>query len=250
MKLAGLQKVTLLDFPGKLACTIFTCGCNFRCPFCHNEDLVWHAAQAPEYPIQTVLDYLNERKNYLEGVCITGGEPLVQKEEEIISFIQTIKDLGLLVKLDTNGTNPATLRKLIDNKLIDMVAMDIKTSIEKYPILAGLGKDDFGKKALNLDNAQIDNMMNNVKESIGIIMEGKINYEFRTTVIKPLHQLEDFEEIGKLINGAENYFIQSYRHASQEAAADDIFSAYSSEELETFKNIVQKYVKNAKVRGI
>ncbi len=250
MKLAGLQKVTLLDFPGKLACTIFTCGCNFRCPFCHNEDLVWHAAQAPEYPIENVLNYLNERKNYLEGVCITGGEPLVQKEEEIISFIQTIKDLGLLIKLDTNGTNPITLKKLIDNKLIDMVAMDVKTSVEKYPILAGLGKDGYDKRALNLDSNAINKMMDNVKESIKIIMENKIQYEFRTTVIKQLHSKEDFEEIGKLINGAENYFIQSYRHASEEASASDIFSAYDKDELEMFANIVKKYVKNVKVRGI
>ncbi len=250
MELSGLQKVTLLDFPGKLACTIFTCGCNFRCPFCHNEDLVWHAAQAPEYPIEDVLNYLNERRNYLEGVCITGGEPLVQNEEEMISFIKKIKDLGLLVKLDTNGTNPVALKKLIDNKLIDMVAMDVKTSIEKYPILAGLGKDDYGKKALGLDDNAINNLMNKVKESIKLIMESNVQYEFRTTVIKPLHEMSDFEEIGKLISGAQNYFIQSYRHASEEAAPTDIFSAYNKDELEMFANIVRKYVKNVKVRGI
>lgn len=250
MKLSGLQKVTLLDFPGKLACTIFTCGCNFRCPFCHNEDLVWHAAQAPEYPIDQVLSYLKERSSYLEGVCITGGEPLVQKEEDIISFIETIKNLGLLVKLDTNGTNPVTLKKLIDNKLIDMVAMDIKTSVEKYPILAGLGADGYGKTALNLDAANMKKLLDNVLESVSIIKENKIQYEFRTTVIKPLHQKEDFEGIGKIIEGAETYFIQSYRHASEEAAPTDIFSAYNKEELDLFANIVKKYVKNVNVRGI
>jgi pyruvate formate lyase activating enzyme len=131
-----------------------------------------------------------------------------------------------------------------------MVAMDVKTSIEKYPILAGLGKDDYGKRALNLDSNTINKMMDNVKESIKIIMENKIQYEFRTTVIKQLHSKEDFEEIGKLINGAENYFIQSYRHASEEASASDIFSAYDKDELEMFANIVKKYVKNVKVRGI
>ena len=250
MKLSGLQKVTLLDFPGKLACTIFTCGCNFRCPFCHNEDLVWHAAQAPEYPIEQVLSYLKERSGYLEGVCITGGEPLVQKEGDMISFIETIKNLGLLVKLDTNGTNPVTLKKLIDNKLIDMVAMDIKTSVEKYPILAGLGADGYGKTALNLDAANMKKLLDNVLESVSIIKENKIQYEFRTTVIKPLHQKEDFEGIGKIIEGAENYFIQSYRHASEEAAPTDIFSAYNKEELDLFANIVKKYVKNVNVRGI
>ena len=250
MKLSGLQKVTLLDFPGKLACTIFTCGCNFRCPFCHNEDLVWHAAQAPEYPIEQVLSYLKERSGYLEGVCITGGEPLVQREEDIISFIETIKNLGLLVKLDTNGTNPVTLKKLIDNKLIDMVAMDIKSSIEKYPILAGLGADGYGKTALNLDAANVKKLLDNVLESVSIIKENKIQYEFRTTVIKPLHQKEDFEGIGKIIEGAETYFIQSYRHASEEAAPTDIFSAYNKEELDLFANIVKKYVKNVNVRGI
>ena len=157
MKLSGLQKITMLDFPGKLASTVFTCGCNFRCPFCHNVDLVWHAADAAEIPVNDILSYLTERKNYLEGICITGGEPLIQPEADIISFIQTVKNLGLLVKLDTNGTNPDTLEKLIDNKLIDMVAMDVKTSLDKYHILAGLGQDDFGKKALNLSNENISN---------------------------------------------------------------------------------------------
>ncbi len=250
MKLSGLQKITMLDFPGKLASTVFTCGCNFRCPFCHNVDLVWHAAQAAEIPINDVLSYLTERKNYLEGICITGGEPLIQPEADIISFIQTVKNLGLLVKLDTNGTNPDTLEKLIDNKLIDMVAMDVKTSLDKYPILAGLGKDDFGKKALNLSGESISKLLSSIQRSINILLQNKIPYEFRTTVIKPLHSAEDFENIGKLIEGAENYYIQSYRHASADTAEDDIFSAYTNEELEMFKNIVQKYVKNAKVRGI
>ena len=211
---------------------------------------MWHAADAAEIPISDVLSYLTERKNYLEGICITGGEPLVQKEEDIISFIQTVKNLGLLVKLDTNGTNPDTLEKLIDNKLVDMVAMDIKTSIDKYHILAGLKEDAFGKKALNLNDESVNKLLTSIQRSIKILLQNKIPYEFRTTVIKPLHSIEDFENIGKLIEGTENYYIQSYRHPSDESAEEDVFSAYTNEELENFKNIVQKYVKNAHVRGI
>ena len=250
MKISGLQKVTLLDYPGKLACTIFTCGCNFRCPFCHNEDLVWHPNEVPEIKRETIFEYLEERKNFLEGVCITGGEPLINKEEEIVSFLCQIKNLGLLIKLDTNGTNPNLLEKLINDKLIDMVAMDIKTSLEKYHILAGLGIDSFGKRALNLGNEEIINITDSIVKSINIILSENVEYEFRTTVIKPLHEVDDFEKIGKLISGAKNYFIQSYRRPNEELVDADVFSAYTKEELECFANIARKFIKNVVVRGI
>jgi pyruvate formate lyase activating enzyme len=193
MILGGLQKLTLIDYPGKIAATIFTVGCSFRCPFCHNPELV----RSSQFSIQGNLEaeffeHLKKRKGKLEGVCITGGEPTIQKD--IIDFIKKIKKLGFLVKLDSNGTRPDVLKKLIDQQLVDFVAMDIKNQPKKYAKTVG-GKADVAR----------------VKLSVELIMHSRIPYEFRTTVVPGIHNEKDFEEIAKWIKGAPKYYLQEYR---------------------------------------
>ena len=189
MNIAGVQKVTLLDYPGKVACEIFTQGCNFECPFCQNSSLI-PITNTGEFSEEEIFEYLNLRKNILDGVVITGGEPTVQKD--LKGFIKKIKDLGLLVKLDTNGGNPKVLQELIDEKLVDYVAMDIKNIFNKYNITAG--------KKINLDN---------IKKSIEILKASKIDYEFRTTIIKEMHSLDDIISICKLVGNAK-YYLQNF----------------------------------------
>lgn len=193
MKINGFQKLTLLDFPEKVACIIFTAGCNFRCPFCHNASLVTHIDENQNIDEEEIFTYLEKRKGLLDGVCITGGEPLLQSD--IKEFIQKIKDMGYAVKLDTNGSYPEKLRDLIENNLVDYVAMDIKNSREKYAETAGIQ---------NL-------LLDNIEKSISILLENKVDYEFRTTVVNELHTKEDIKNISVLIKGAKKYFIQNFK---------------------------------------
>ena len=193
MKINGFQKLTLLDFPEKVACIIFTAGCNFRCPFCHNASLVTHIDENQNIDEEEIFTYLEKRKGLLDGVCITGGEPLLQSD--IKEFIQKIKDMGYAVKLDTNGSYPEKLRDLIENNLVDYVAMDIKNSREKYAETAGIQ---------NL-------LLDNIEKSISLLLENKVDYEFRTTVVNELHTKEDIKNISVLIKGAKKYFIQNFK---------------------------------------
>ena len=193
MKINGFQKLTLLDFPEKVACIIFTAGCNFRCPFCHNASLVTHINENQNISEEGIFTYLEKRKGLLDGVCITGGEPLLQSD--IKEFIQKIKNMGYAVKLDTNGSYPEKLNDLIENKLVDYVAMDIKNSREKYSETAGV-------QNLNFDN---------IEKSISLLLENKVNYEFRTTVTNELHTKKDIESIAHMIGGAKKYFIQNFK---------------------------------------
>lgn len=192
MVFSGFQKLTLLDFPGMVACTLFTKGCNFRCPFCHNASLV-NVTNLPEYTEEEVLAFLKKRQGILEGVCITGGEPLLHPS--LPDFIRKVKALGYKVKLDTNGSFPERLKALTDENLLDYVAMDIKNSFEKYPLTAGCDKLD-----LSL-----------IEKSIDLIMEGSIPYEFRTTVANELHTEEDILAIANRIKGADKYFLQNFK---------------------------------------
>lgn len=187
----SIEKLSLVDYDGKIACTLFTESCNFRCPFCHNKDLALSTATA-NIPFEEVLSFLKSRVNKLEGVVITGGEPTLMFE--LADKIKAIKDLGFLVKLDTNGYKPETLEFLINNKLIDYVAMDIKNSLDKYDLTTGI---------------------NNIKQekilkSISILKEGKVDYEFRTTLVKEFHTINDIKEIASLLTGAKKYFLQKY----------------------------------------
>ncbi len=192
MIFSGFQKLTLLDFPGTVACTLFTKGCNLRCPFCHNASLVT-STPLPEYPEEEILSFLKKRQGILEGVCITGGEPLLHPS--LPDFIKKVKTLGFKVKLDTNGTFPERLSSLISENLLDYVAMDIKNSFEKYPLTTGC-------ESINLSD---------IKKSIDLLMEGSIPYEFRTTVCAELHTTEDILSIARRIRGSEKYFLQNFK---------------------------------------
>ncbi|MDI6777687.1 MAG: anaerobic ribonucleoside-triphosphate reductase activating protein [Patescibacteria group bacterium] len=194
MTIGGLRRLTLIDYPGHIAATVFTVGCNFRCPFCHNPELVVHGTWNMEHG--TVLEddffkFLRERRGKLEGVCITGGEPTIQPD--IVDFVRKIKDLGYKVKLDTNGARPDVLRALYEGKLLDFVAMDIKNNLENYAKTA---------------NSKID--LERINLSVNLIRNSGIDYEFRTTVVPGLHVESDFEKIGKWLEGAKKYVLQAF----------------------------------------
>ena len=227
MNIGGIQKLTLLDYPGHVACTVFLKGCNFCCPFCYNTSLIDGEALNPILE-NDFFDFLKTRKKVLDGVAITGGEPLLQKD--IKEFIIKIRALGYKIKLDTNGSYPEVLQSLIEEGLVDYVAMDIKNSWNKYDITSGA--------------RQIEN----VKKSISILLEGHVDYEFRTTVVKELHSKEDFEIIGQMIQGADNYFIQRFR--PNENVIDKNLNAPSKNELIEYLTVVKKYIPNAQIRGI
>lgn len=229
MQLGGLQKITLLDFPGSVACTVFTSGCNLRCPFCHNAPLVEKLPDDELFSEDVLFELLKKRKGVLDGVAITGGEPLMQKD--IKDFIEKIKALGFKVKLDTNGTYPEKLDELIKGGLLDYVAMDVKAPIEKYGLVAGT--DVFGEK---------------IKKSIGLLMASSIPYEFRTTVVNELHCEDDFHKIGELIRGASAYYIQCFKDSGN--ILSDGLSAPTKEALEKYLQIAKQYVENTSLRGV
>jgi pyruvate formate lyase activating enzyme len=193
MRIGGHQKLTLIDYPGVIATTIFTVGCSFRCPFCHNPELVLSSQFAVRGDQEEkFFEFLKKRQGKLEGVCITGGEPTIQPD--IIEFIKKIKDLGFLVKLDSNGTRPDVLKKLLDLKLLDFVAMDIKNQLKNYDKTTGVKGDK-----------------SRIKLSVDLIMHSGLPYEFRTTVVPGIHTEKDFLEIAKWIQGARAYYLQEYR---------------------------------------
>ena len=230
MKIAGLQKLTLLDFPGKTACTVFTWGCNLRCPFCHNAGLVTEAFEET-VTADELYTFLKKRIGLLDGVCVTGGEPLLQPD--LISFLQPIREMGFAVKLDTNGTQPEKLREICETGLISMVAMDIKNSPEKYAVTAGTER-------LSIDA---------VHQSVRYLMQqGDIPYEFRTTVVKQYHTAADFSAIGKWIRGANAYYLQNFQNTGR--LIDNSVSGCTPSEMRAFLEIVRQDVPNAALRGI
>ena len=230
MKIAGFQKLTLLDFPGKTACTVFTWGCNLRCPFCHNAGLVTEPL-TDSVTTDELYAFLRKRVGLLDGVCVTGGEPLLQPD--LPDFLLPIRDMGYAVKLDTNGTNPEKLRELCESGLIDMVAMDIKNCPEKYAATAGT------------ERISIDAVHRSVRY---LMQQGKIPYEFRTTVVRQYHTAEDFAAIGKWIHGADAYFLQNFRNTGH--LIDNSVSGFTPSEMRQFLEIVRKDVPNAALRGI
>ncbi len=229
MEIHGLQKLTLLDFPGKTACTIFTGGCNFRCPFCHNALLVTDINNAETIDENEILRFLSGRKGLLDGVCITGGEPLLQKD--IGEFIKKIKDMGFSVKVDTNGTFPEKLEELIEKGLVDYVAMDIKNSKEKYAETAGISNLDLSK----------------IEKSVELLKQNKILYEFRTTVVEEYHTLSDIEKIAKWI-GHSDYYIQHFVDSGNTICSD--LHAVSDDIMHKMRDVAKPLVKNVQTRGI
>ncbi len=229
MNIAGLQKSSLLDYPSKIAAVIFTLGCNFRCPYCHNPNLITAVSSKKLIDETAVFDFLYSRKGKLDAVVISGGEPTLQSD--LICIFEKIKNLGFLTKLDTNGTNPDILQKLINQKLVDYVAMDIKAPIEKYDKVVGRDVD-----------------LGAVKKSVEIIKNSGLNYEFRTTVVRSLLSIKDFEDIAEFICGAKNYYLQKFVSSVTLDANFSSEKTYTDEEFEKIKNILQKKITNVFVR--
>ena len=228
MNIQGYQKLTLLDFPGKVACTVFTGGCNFKCPFCHNASLVLSPNEFKSAQ-EDIFIYLSSRKGIIDGVCITGGEPLLQPDIE--DFIVKVKELGLLVKLDTNGSFPNKLKNLLDKGLLDYVAMDIKASKENYSKICGA-----------------DINIKDIEKSVEILKESNIPYEFRTTAVKELHTREDFYNIGLWLKGTERYFIQGFVDSGN--LIKEGLSAFSAAEMNELLKEVEQNIPEAQLRGL
>lgn len=230
MQIHGFNKTTLLDYPRHLAATIFLGGCNMRCPFCHNAALVTDPNSQPSIASSEVIAYLEKRRGILEGVCVTGGEPTLYPD--LPDFIKQIKALGLKVKLDTNGTNPSMLKYLVEEKLIDYVAMDIKNSPEKYAVSSGVA-------GLSLQP---------ILESVAYLLTEPVEYEFRTTIVKELHTEQDMSSIGQWLQGAKAYYLQAFKDS------DDIiipgYSSHSKETLEHFVQILKAYITQVSLRGV
>jgi len=229
MQIHGLQKMTLLDFPGKVACTVFLGGCDFRCPFCHNWDIL-----DPSTPVIMEEDefykFLDKREGLLDGVAITGGEPLLRTG--MVDFIKGIRSRGFLVKLDTNGNHPDRLKEFVSEGLLDYVAVDVKNNKERYGETVGIPMLDISK----------------IEETISFLLEGNVPYEFRTTVLRQFHDADSFKGIAEWIEGAEHYFIQSF--VDRETVPFSGLEAYSPEELEEFKKLVEPHVKHIDIRGV
>ena len=229
MNIHGLQKMTLLDFPGKVACTVFLGQCDFRCPFCHNFELVDGSAPAVMTD-EELFAFLRKRQGLLDGVAITGGEPCVHRD--LPELLRRIRELGFAVKLDTNGNHPWLLRTILDEGLADYVAMDVKNSPAKYA--ETIGKDHFS--------------LAGVEESIHLIMESAPDYEFRTTVVEEFHDPQDFEEIGKMVRGARRHFLQPF--TDRDSVPFGNLHAPSAETIRKYAEILRKYVTSVEIRGI
>ena len=230
MIVCGFQKLTLLDFPGRVAATVFTGGCNLRCPFCHNATLVTDTKETPILATDEVLAYLKKRQGILDGVCVTGGEPTLQVD--LPDFLRRLKEMSYAVKLDTNGTSPEVLRRLLSERLVDYVAMDIKNCRERYGITAG---------KIPFDIAPIE-------ESVRLLMSGSVPYEFRTTTVRGIHTAADFRAIGAWIAGAERYYLQGFVDSGSLIGGG--FEAFTPDEMKQFLAIAREYVPSAQLRGI
>lgn len=230
MKISGMQKLTLLDYPGKTACLLFTQGCNFRCPFCHNKDLLNNENNESIIDEREVFDYLEKRKGLIDGVCISGGEPLLQ--EDIEEFISKVKQMGFCIKIDTNGSSPSKLKRLIDKNLIDYVAMDVKNDFLNYDKTSGVER-------LNIEN---------IKRSIKIIEESNIEYEFRTTLVREFHKLGQLEKICEYLGPKAKYYLQNYRDCNSVLQMG--LSGFEKEELLNMQNQLKITYPNVMVRGI
>ena len=229
MVIQGLQKLTLLDYPGQVACTVFTAGCNFRCPFCHNASLVIDTYHNENIPEGEVFAFLKKRQGILDGVCVSGGEPLIQ--HGIIKFLERIKELGYAVKLDTNGSFPDKLERAVEEGLVDYVAMDIKNSRENYGRTVGI----------------VDYDIQNIQKSVNFLLSDRVPYEFRTTVVQEFHQRSDFESIAEWIRGAQRYYLQQFVDSGDLIRGG--LHGYNRDIMEQALAIVKKSVMLAEIRG-
>lgn len=230
IKIHGFNKLTLLDYPEKMAATIFLGHCNFRCPFCQNGGLVLNPEAEPVIPVEDVLKVLKKRQGILDGVCITGGEPTLHSD--LPEFIAKIKKLGYAVKLDTNGSRPKMIKYLVEQNLIDYVAMDIKNAPSRYGETVGVSQLDFSC----------------IEESVAFLMSGAVDYEFRTTVARELHTEAEFKQIGEWIAGCKRYFLQGYQESGQ--VIRPVFTSYTRGELEQFREILLETISCVEIRGV
>lgn len=229
MIFSGFQKMTLLDFPGRVACTLFTAGCNLRCPFCHNASLVLQRS-AESHTEEDILVYLKKRTGLLDGICITGGEPLMH--QGLKDFIKQVKALGFAVKLDTNGCFPDRLKELIDEGLLDYVAMDVKSSMENYGKVVGIE---------GFDTA-------NVEKSIDLLLENRVDFEFRTTAVSPLHTPEDIAALTARIKGTKKYFLQNFVDSGDLLGED--LTSLPREVLDEMLTAARENIPEAELRGV
>lgn len=231
MRIAGLQKLTLLDFPGRTAATVFTPGCNFRCPFCHNADLVLGGA-TEEVPLEEFFAFLGKRQELLDGVCITGGEPLLQPD--LAKFCAQVRELGFAVKLDTNGSFPDRLRALVEASLVDYVAMDVKNAPARYAETIGAAKVD----------------LDAVLASIDFLRSGSVPFEFRTTVVRELHTTDDLRTLARWIEGAPAWYLQSYLDAESVLAGPGYLHAWNPDDLRALLPDLATHVPTVALRGV
>jgi len=231
VKIGGLQKLTLIDYPGKIAATVFLMGCNFRCAFCYNSGIVLpeKIKKQKPIPLKDFLNFLKERKNLLDAVCIGGGEPTIWKD--LPNFIKKIKKMGFLIKLDTNGSNPTMLKSLIDKKLVDYVAMDIKAPREKYDLVC--------QKKVNIKN---------IEKSVKILKEGKVDHEFRTTIVPILHTKEDILKILKWIRPSKKYYLQNFSSKTTINLKLESVKPYSQEFLLEIQKLIAPFFETCQIR--
>lgn len=230
IKISGLERSSLLDYPGRISAVVFTHGCNLRCPYCHNPELVVKKfCKDTSIPEEEFFSFLENRRGKLEGVVITGGEPLVH--DSLPNFIFKIKEMDFLIKLDTNGTLPERLKRLIDMRVLDYIAMDVKFPKSEY-----------------IKSSSVKNYSEHIEKSIEIIMGSGIEYEFRTTYVKKFHTMESVKAIGQMIKGAENYYIQNFRAGNTLDSYLTSENSFSNKELEEIKKLMEKYVKNVYIR--
>ncbi len=224
--------MTLIDYPGKVAATVFLVGCNFKCGYCHNPDLVLNNPDHELISKEEFFNFLKKRNGLLDGICISGGEPLCQEEREFLEFLHKIKKLGFLIKLDTNGFNWPFLKKIIEDKgLLDYIAMDVKASLDRYGELTNI-KNDFS----------------NIAKSIKLIMTSGLDYEFRTTVLPAFHDLGGFEKVLQLIKGAKNFYIQNFNNRKTLDSRFNTEATYKPTDLDKMKELAQKYVEHCEIR--
>lgn len=235
MYISGLQKLTLLDFPGRLGAIVFLDGCNFRCPFCQNRSLVLPDKHPSPVDPDEFRYFLKKRSGILEGICVTGGEPTLH--QDLPEFLTMIRQEGYQVKLDTNGTNPTMLQDLMKNGLLDYVAMDIKAGPDNYARVCGCE-----------NNPHMDTLLDNVRHSVRLLLDSDLDYEFRTTVVGSLHTEKDFLEIASWIRGCSRYYLQSFRDCDEILLENHPFFTFSEQEMQNFLSIVQKEIPQAALR--
>ncbi|MBQ1289058.1 MAG: anaerobic ribonucleoside-triphosphate reductase activating protein, partial [Erysipelotrichaceae bacterium] len=232
LKFGGIQKLTLLDYPGQVACTLFTVGCNMKCPFCHNRDLVFVPENFNYLDPDDVLAFLEKRRGIIDAVCITGGEPLLQAG--LLDFLKEVKELGYQIKVDTNGLYPEKLKEIVESGYVDYIAMDVKNSFGKYCETIGLPESE--------------QIVQTVKKSMKYLLSDPVEYEFRTTVVRELHTKEDLKEIAKAIRNCKNYYLQQFVDSGK--CIKPGYHSYDAAEMREMAEEVQKIIPNVQLRGV